>query len=71
MAIQLLISDLDGTLLGPESVIIPGTAAALEQARTGALTDAQGLVPVYHRLSQAERERLERLRAEEAAEKTR
>ena len=45
--------------------------AALEQARTGALTDAQGLVPVYHRLSQAERERLERLRAEEAAEKTR
>ena len=45
--------------------------AALEQARIGALTDAQGLVPVYHRLSQAERERLERLRAEEAAEKTR
>lgn len=45
--------------------------AALEQARTGVLTDAQGLVPVYHRLSQAERERLERLRAEEAAEKTR
>ena len=45
--------------------------AALEQARTGALTDAQGLVPVYHRLSQAERERLEKLRAEETAEKTR
>lgn len=32
--------------------------AALEQARTGALTDASGLVPAYHRLSQAERERL-------------
>ena len=46
--------------------------AALEQARTGALTDAQGLVPVYHRLSQAERERLARLRAEEpSAGKTR
>ena len=39
--------------------------AALEQARAGALTDAQGLTPAYHRLSQAERERLARLRAEE------
>ena len=34
--------------------------AALEQARAGALTDAAGLVPVYHRLSQAERERLDK-----------
>ncbi|MEG1878147.1 MAG: tRNA (adenosine(37)-N6)-threonylcarbamoyltransferase complex dimerization subunit type 1 TsaB [Pseudoflavonifractor sp.] len=33
--------------------------AALEQARRGALTDADGLVPSYHRLSQAERERQE------------
>ena len=31
---------------------------ALEQARAGQLTDAAGLVPNYHRLSQAERERL-------------
>lgn len=31
---------------------------ALEQARTGQLTDAAGLIPNYHRLSQAERERL-------------
>lgn len=31
---------------------------ALEQARTGKLTDAAGLIPNYHRLSQAERERL-------------
>ena len=31
---------------------------ALEQARAGTLTDAAGLVPNYHRLSQAERERL-------------
>lgn len=37
MAIQLLISDLDGTLLGPESVITPGTTAALEQARQAGL----------------------------------
>lgn len=37
MAIQLLISDLDGTLLGPESVITPGTAAALERARQAGL----------------------------------
>ncbi|SBW02969.1 Universal bacterial protein YeaZ [uncultured Eubacteriales bacterium] len=34
--------------------------AALEQARRDELTDAEGLVPVYHRLSQAERERLEK-----------
>lgn len=32
--------------------------AALEQARQGRLTDAAGLTPSYHRLSQAERERL-------------
>lgn len=31
---------------------------ALEQARAGMLTDAAGLAPNYHRLSQAERERL-------------
>lgn len=31
---------------------------ALEQARAGRLTDAAGVVPMYHRLSQAERERL-------------
>lgn len=31
---------------------------ALEQAREGKLTDAAGLAPNYHRLSQAERERL-------------
>lgn len=31
---------------------------ALEQARAGALTDAAALAPDYHRLSQAERERL-------------
>ena len=34
--------------------------AALELARAGQLTDAAGLTPVYHRLSQAERERLAR-----------
>lgn len=34
--------------------------AALERARQGELTDAGGLVPVYLRLSQAERERLEK-----------
>lgn len=33
--------------------------AALEQARQGALCDAGSLTPEYHRLSQAERERLE------------
>ena len=32
--------------------------SALEQARSGQLTDAAGLTPNYHRLSQAERERL-------------
>ena len=31
---------------------------ALEQARTGQLVDSAGLIPNYHRLSQAERERL-------------
>lgn len=35
---------------------------ALEQARSGTLVTAQELVPEYHRLSQAERERLERER---------
>ena len=34
---------------------------ALEQARTGQLTDATKLIPQYHRLSQAERERLAKL----------
>ena len=34
--------------------------AALEQARSGSLVTAGELVPEYHRLSQAERERLER-----------
>ena len=34
---------------------------ALDLARSGGLTDAAGLAPVYHRLSQAERERNERL----------
>lgn len=33
---------------------------AVELARENRLTDSAGLVPVYHRLSQAERERLER-----------
>lgn len=37
MDIQLLISDLDGTLLGKDSVITPGTAAALERARKAGL----------------------------------
>ena len=32
----------------------------LELARQGALTSPEELVPVYHRLSQAERERLAR-----------
>jgi len=40
--------------------------AALEQAAAGTLTDAAGLVPSYHRLSQAERERLARLEREKA-----
>ena len=35
---------------------------ALELARRGELTDAAGLAPVYHRLSQPERERLARER---------
>lgn len=35
---------------------------ALEQARAGRLTDAAGLKPEYHRLSQAERERLEKMK---------
>lgn len=34
--------------------------AGLEMAREGALTNAAGLIPKYHRLSQAERERLEK-----------
>ena len=37
---------------------------ALELARRGELTDAAGLSPSYHRLSQAERERLEKLRGQ-------
>ncbi|MGN0984738.1 MAG: HAD family hydrolase [Gemmiger sp.] len=37
MAIQLLICDLDGTLLGPDSVITPRTAQALERARQAGL----------------------------------
>ena len=36
--------------------------AALEQIRAGGLVKGRELVPVYHRLSQAERERLERER---------
>ena len=36
--------------------------AALEQIRAGRLVKGRELVPVYHRLSQAERERLERER---------
>ena len=36
--------------------------AAVELARAGELVKGQDLVPVYHRLSQAERERLERER---------
>jgi len=34
--------------------------AAVEQIQAGALVKGKDLVPVYHRLSQAERERLER-----------
>ena len=41
--------------------------AALELARVGALVPGGELVPVYLRLSQAERERLEREKAERAA----
>ena len=59
---------------GPSCVIIPfdealrlqsawGVArAAVELVRAGGLVKGQDLVPVYHRLSQAERERLERER---------
>ena len=36
--------------------------AALEQIRAGGLVKGGELAPVYHRLSQAERERLERER---------
>lgn len=36
--------------------------AAVELAQAGKLVKGQDLVPVYHRLSQAERERLERER---------
>ncbi len=39
--------------------------AALEQARAGQLTTAGELIPEYHRLSQAERERLEKLNNKE------
>ena len=38
-------------------------ACALELARRGELTSAAKLAPVYHRLSQAERERLAKLNA--------
>ena len=34
--------------------------AALELVRSGGLVSGEELAPVYHRLSQAERERLER-----------
>ena len=43
---------------------------ALELARRGELTDAAGLVPEYHRLSQAERERLAREQQEQGREGT-
>ena len=39
--------------------------AALDQARTGTLISAAELLPEYHRLSQAERERLERQQAQQ------
>ncbi len=42
---------------------------ALELARAGALTTAAELAPDYHRLSQAERERLERLAMNKGDEK--
>ena len=42
--------------------------AAVELAQAGKLVKGQDLVPVYHRLSQAERERLERERTQERAE---
>ena len=44
---------------GPSVMPLP----ALEQARAGQLLPPNQLVPVYHRLSQAERERLEREQA--------
>ena len=43
---------------------------ALKLARRGELTDAAGLVPEYHRLSQAERERLAREQQEQGREGT-
>ena len=50
--------------LAPEHLRYPcawGVArGALEMARAGELTDAAALTPAYHRLSQAERERLAR-----------
>lgn len=42
--------------------------AALEQARAGALTTAAALTPSYYRLSQAERERLEREKTKKMSE---
>lgn len=42
--------------------------AALEQARNGTLITAGELVPEYHRLSQAERERLEREQTQKTTE---
>lgn len=42
--------------------------AALEQARGGLLITAEQLLPEYHRLSQAERERLEREKAQKVTE---
>ena len=41
---------------------VEGAGAAVELAQAGELVKGQDLVPVYHRLSQAERERLERER---------
>ncbi len=60
-----------GRKVGAELILAPahlrfqtawGVArAALDQARAGRLTDAEGLNANYIRLSQAERERLERI----------
>ncbi len=51
--------------LAPGHLLMQGAwgvaRAALELARAGELTSAEGLTPHYHRLSQAERERLARL----------
>lgn len=59
---------IDGVRLAPENLRMQsawGVArAAEEQARRGELTDGVGLRPVYHRLSQAERERLAREKAQ-------